>query len=161
VTWQSLMELRAIVIFKNSSTPTPAALSGPIMTLLLTTFFLNAGSGIGLWIWKTQMWRVIHGWSLPPFLVTFGVIWRVHILRGWRLKKNIFSGMVTILVFLLLTITGWAIYYSGSDEVQHKVATWHTWLGLGVSLILFVHALLGWQTREKLEDAGDSINPEI
>ena len=104
---------------------------------------------------------MIHGWSIPSFLIVFGIIWRVHILRGWRLKKNILSGLFTLLIFLILIVTGWTIYYSGSDEVQKKVAALHTWLGLAVSFILLIHVFLGWQTREKTLDASSSIDPEI
>jgi hypothetical protein len=130
-----------------ASQPTPAALSRPIMALFLAVFILNAVTGIGLWLAKTHIWRVWHGWSIPPFLIVFGVIWRVHILRGWQLRKNILSGAVVLLVFIALTATGWAIYYSGSDEVQKMSAEWHTWLGLAVTLILFLHAVLGWRAR--------------
>lgn len=132
-----------------NSRPTSAALARPILVLFLASFIFNAGTGIGLWWEKTHFWRVIHGWSIPPFLVIFGVIWRVHILRGWQLRKNVLSGAVVLLVFLLLTITGWAIYYSGSDQVQRASAEWHTGLGLAVSFILFLHVLLGWSIRLK------------
>jgi hypothetical protein len=132
-----------------ASRPTPAALSQPMLALFLFSFLLNAMSGIGLWLYKIQFWRALHGWSIPFFLIVFGIIWRVHILRGWNLKKNVISGVVTLLVFLGLTITGWMIYYSGSDQTQKISASFHTWLGLGVSFILFIHGILGWKTREK------------
>jgi hypothetical protein len=129
-------------------TPSAAALSGPMLSLLLVSFVLNAGSGIGLWIWPEHSWRVFHGWTIPPFLITLGVIWRVHILRGWRIRKNRLSGVITLTVFLLLTISGWAIYYSGSDKIQESMSKAHIWLGLAVSFIFLVHAVLGLRSRE-------------
>ncbi len=138
---------------KNVSSLTPAALSWPMFVLLLITFLLNAGSGIGLWLAAPQTpiqqgWRMFHGWTIPPFLITLGVLWRVHILRAWRLRKNILSGVLTLGVFLALIVTGWMIYYSGSDTVQKQASSWHTGLGLGISFLLLIHAILGWRARE-------------
>lgn len=132
------------------SKPTAAAFSRPIMVLFLMSFLFNCGTGIGLWLFKTHIWRVWHGWSLPPFLIVFGVIWRVHILRGWNLKKNVLSGAIVLLVFIALTATGWTIYYSGSDDLQKMSSQLHTWLGIATTFILFLHAILGWRTREKV-----------
>ncbi len=128
--------------------PTAAALSRPILALLLASFILNAGSGICLWLWPIHPWRVFHGWTIPLFLITFGIIWGTHVLQGWRLRKNILSGVLTLSVFLGLTVTGWIIHYSGSDIVQKQASNWHTWLGLSVSFLLLAHALLGWRCRE-------------
>ena len=133
--------------------PPAAALSRPILVLLLASFILNVGSGIGLWLWPIHEWRVFHGWTIPPFLITLGVVWRVHIIRGWRLKKNIISGVLTLLLFLALTATGWAIYYAGSEGMQKISKEWHTWLGLGSSFLLFAHSLLGLRSREVSEPA--------
>ncbi len=128
--------------------PTTAALSRPMMMLFLGSFFINAGSGIGLWLWPNKGWRIFHGWTIPLFLIVLGVIWRFHVVRAWQLKKNIISGMLTLAIFLTLTTTGWVIYYSGSDNIQRWAAHWHTWLGLGASIVLTVHAVLGWWNRE-------------
>ncbi len=138
--------------------PTVAALSRPLLALLLGSFALNAGSGVALWLWPVQGWRVFHGWTIPLFLIVMGIVWRVHVLRGWRIRKNIVSGILTLAVFLLLTATGWAIYYSGSDEIQAGAAALHTWLGLGVSALLLVHSLLGLWTRR--EETGVVLPPK-
>ncbi len=127
--------------------PSAAALSRPILALLLFSFALNAISGVGLWMWPCRPWRVFHGWSIPLFLITLGVVWRVHIVRGWRLGKNVVSGVLTLGVFLALTVTGWAIYYSGSEVIQTQAKNLHTWLGLGISFVLLLHAILGLRTR--------------
>jgi hypothetical protein len=134
------------------STPTVAALSRPMMALLLVSFFLNAGSGVALWLAAPQtethqQWRVLHGWTIPLFLITLGVLWRVHVLRGWVLKKNVLSGVVTLVAFLLLTITGWSIYYPKSDFMQEWASKIHTWLGLAITFILLMHAIIGWRSR--------------
>lgn len=131
----------------SPSQPTPAAFTRPLLSLFIISYLLNTGTGIGLWLGKTQPWRIAHGWSLPPFLIVLGVVWRFHIVRGWKIKKNILSGILTLLIFLILTISGWTIYYSGSDEIQRTAAAWHTWIGLGTTLLLFLHGLLGWRSR--------------
>ncbi len=133
----------------NGFSPTAAALSRPILGLLLVSFIFNAGSGVGLWLWPTHEWRVFHGWTIPPFLITLGVIWRVHVIRGWNLKKNVVSGTTILTLFLILTMTGWMLYYSGSDQLRRTASQWHTWLGLGSSFLLFVHSLLGLRSRDK------------
>jgi len=131
----------------QNSTPTAAAISRPILVLLIVSFVLNAGSGVGLWLWSNQNWRIFHGCSIPLFLITLGVIWRVHILRGWRLKKNIFSGILTLSVFLFLIITGWIIYYCVPEEPREKAAQLHTWVGIGSSFLLLAHTILGLKSR--------------
>jgi len=133
--------------------PPAAALSRLILALLLAGFILNAGSGIGLWLYPTHAWRVFHGWTIPFFLIMLGVVWRVHGVRGWRLKKNMVSGALTLLLFLALTATGWTIYYAGSEEAQKLSKEWHTWLGLGSSFLLLAHSLLGLRSREPSESA--------
>lgn len=132
------------------SNPTSAAFSRPILFLFLTSFFFNVATGIGLWLFETHLWRVWHGWSIPPFLIVLGVVWRVHIVCGWCLKKNVLSGLMTLLIFIALTATGWTIYYSGSDNIQNISAKLHTWLGLAISFLLFLHAILGWRTRTRV-----------
>ena len=137
----------------STLSPSAAALSRPILMLLIFSFVLNAGSGIGLWLRPTHGWRVFHGWTIPLFLIVFGVIWRVHVVRGWRLKKNVSSGLLTLGIFLALIITGWAVYYppAGSEAAQQYAKDWHTWLGLVSSFLLLAHSFLGWKGRESNE----------
>ena len=117
------------------------------MALFLGAFLLNAGSGVALWLWPTHAWRVLHGCTVPLFLIVFGVVWRFHVVRGWQIRKNVLSGALTLLVMLALTVTGWAIYYAGTDEIQEWARKWHTWLGLGISVLLLAHGWLGWRAR--------------
>ncbi|MBI4025216.1 MAG: hypothetical protein HY360_09570 [Verrucomicrobia bacterium] len=128
--------------------PTGAALSRPILALLLVGFIFNAGSGVGLWLWPTHGWRVFHGWTIPPFLITLGVIWRIHVVRGWNLKKNAVSGALVLALFLALTATGWLIYYAGSDGLQEMAGSWHAGLGLSAGFLLLAHSLLGLKSRD-------------
>lgn len=118
------------------------------MALFLGAFLLNAGSGVAFWLLpEAHGWRVFHGCTVPVFLIVFGVVWRFHVIRGWQIRKNILSGALVLLVLLALTVTGWVIYYSGSDEIQKQARQWHTWLGLGISVLLLAHGLLGWRER--------------
>lgn len=131
--------------------PSPATLSRPLLAVLLFSFLLDSGSGLGLWLWPDHAWRAFHGWTIPPLLITLGVIWKVHVLCGWHLRKNVWSGALTLILFLILTSTGWTIYYAGSDGWQKAAGRWHTWLGLGSFPILLTHSILGLRCRSKSE----------
>ena len=132
-----------------ASTLPSAALSRPMLALLLSSFLLNAASGTALWLGGQASWRALHGWSVPFFLISFGAVWRAHIVRGWRLRRHLASGLVTLFVLLALTVTGWMLYYSGSDALQRAAKKIHLWLGLAVPAVLLLHGLLGFLKRSK------------
>ncbi len=135
---------------KTTSPALPsAALSRPMLALLFSSFLLNAASGVALWLGGQAFWRVLHGWSVPFFLISLGAVWRAHIVRGWRLRRHLASGLATLLVLLALTVTGWMLYSSGSAALQRAAKKIHLLLGLAAPALLLLHGLLGFLKRSK------------
>lgn len=127
--------------------PSAAVLSGPARTLLGAAFLLTAGSGIGLWLWPVHGCRVVHGGTIPCFLLLIGFIGAAHVIPGWRLQKNRLSGGILLAAFAGLALTGWMLYYAGAEAVQKSAGIWHAHLGSGMILLLIAHAILGLRNR--------------
>ena len=72
-----------------------------------------------------------------------------HIRRGWTAKKNRVSGSILLAVILFLVITGYGLYYSGDEQLRSLVSRSHTWIGLGLVLLIPAHVLLGRALRRK------------
>jgi len=121
-----------------------------MLVLLLICFGLNAVSGLGLWLWPSHDWRIFHNWTIPPLLILFGVMWKGHMAAGWRLRKNRASGLMAVGVVVAVVVTGWVLFYPPSEEMQRYASSWHTWLGIGLILVLVLHSVLGWRSREKM-----------
>jgi hypothetical protein len=52
-------------------------------------------------------------------------------------------------VILFLTVTGYGLYYAGDEQLRSLISRWHTWIGLGVFLLIPVHVLIGRALRRK------------
>lgn len=71
-----------------------------------------------------------------------GLIWGVHITRGWRMGRHRVSG-VALLTFLgWLILSGYLLYYVGSDEVRSLVSLGHWIAGLMLPIPFLVHWLI-------------------
>ena len=93
------------------------------------------------WLLKT------HGAAAMAALVLFGILYLSHILRGWRARRNRFTGSGLVAVCLLLVVTGYLLYYSGGDTARAVVSLLHLWLGLAFPIIIVTHIWRGRATR--------------
>ena len=98
------------------------------------------------WSAVLEPWMLkLHGAAAMMFLVMIGALLPIHILKGMATRKNLASGLVLLGLIGLLTITGYALYYLGSDTARSFASALHTWAGVGAPAFLIWHLL--WRER--------------
>lgn len=93
-------------------------------------------------------WMRAHGAALIVFLVLIGALLPYHVLPGWRQPRNRVSGIVMLSVVLLLTLTGYGLYYAAGESLRGWLSTVHWAVGLCAAGLLAAHALLGRHSRQ-------------
>ncbi len=88
-------------------------------------------------------WLQLHGGFSFASLWVFGLLWSIHILRGWNMRWRRWSGGALVATVVLLTITGWGLYYFDSRVVREWTSIIHWVIGL-ISLVLF---FLHWLSK--------------
>jgi hypothetical protein len=92
--------------------------------------------------WKTGL-IAVHGWSAMLFVLLFGTLLTGHVRRGWHWGKNRKNGVLFLLTIALLTISGYALYYTGNESWRAIASSFHLWLGIGTPALLVLHIRLG------------------
>lgn len=128
-----------------------------------TEFFVYSIFGIllltaGVWLWAQSnlsadnplpnLMMKIHGAVAMAALVLLGALIN-HIRRGWTAEKNRISGVALLAVILFLVVTGYGLYYSGDEQLRTLISRSHSWIGLGLVLLIPGHVLLGRAVRRK------------
>ncbi len=90
-----------------------------------------------------NLWNLkLHGISAFGFLIVFGMILSTHISFNWQVKKNRrFSGIILVIIFALLILSGYILYYSGNDELRSFASYFHWIIGLICAIFFIIHFL--------------------
>jgi hypothetical protein len=81
----------------------------------------------------------IHGGFGALALVLIGSLLTVHVGAALSSRRHLLTGISLLGVWLLLSITGYLLYYAGSEDFRALVSQVHWIVGLGLPLILLVH----------------------
>ena len=77
------------------------------------------------------------------FLIAFGVLIPTHLKRAWQARRNRGNGAFFVTVIALLIISGYGLYYFGS-EIWRATAVWvHLILGFAAPALLIWHIWRG------------------
>lgn len=90
----------------------------------------------------------IHGAAMLIFLVVLGTLF-THVRRGWILKANRLSGCFNIGTNILLTLTGWLLYYIADDSARDTASVIHWSIGLAALPLLTAHIWFGRATSDR------------
>lgn len=120
-------------------------LSGSILWLsggawLLLHYFGRIEGEFGPEINPLEPWMLrLHGAALIPALLGFGGLFVVHMPKGWkdRRQRNIGLGLTALVGLLILT--GYLLYYLGSDGLREWASLIHWAIGLAVPIIFIWH----------------------
>lgn len=85
----------------------------------------------------------VHGFSAMAFVFLLGTLLPGHIRRAWLMRKNRGNGAFFLAAVSLLTLSGYALYYIGGEELRHTISRFHLWLGLVVPGLLVWHIWSG------------------
>ncbi len=89
----------------------------------------------------------IHGGAAMFALVILGVIYPLHIARGWRTRRNRFWGFVLSLATTVLVVTGYLLYYTADESLRAMVSSIHFWVGLLLPAVIAWHIRTGRSAR--------------
>jgi hypothetical protein len=92
--------------------------------------------------WKTGL-IALHGWSAMLFVLLFGTILPGHVRRGWHARKNLKNGIFFLSVITLLTLSGYALYYTADENWRAMAGNFHLWLGIAAPALLILHIRSG------------------
>jgi hypothetical protein len=93
------------------------------------------------------LWLQLHGAAGMLSLVLFGSLLPAHMLRAWAIGRGRKSGGTLAALFVLLTLTGYGLYYAGGDSLREWISVAHWVIGLGLPALLVAHV---WTLRTKL-----------
>ncbi len=83
----------------------------------------------------------IHGAMAMVLLIVFGGIWQLHINSRIKNKKQRSSGLSFIVMLLVLILTAYGLYYSGSIEWREVISHIHTLFGILLILPMCWHVI--------------------
>jgi hypothetical protein len=92
--------------------------------------------------WKTSL-IAVHGWSAMLFVLLFGTLLTGHVRRSWRARKNRNNGAFFVSVVALLTLSGYALYYTADENWRLLASNFHLWLGIAAPVFLMFHIRAG------------------
>jgi hypothetical protein len=101
----------------------------------------------------------IHGASMLIYLAMLGSV-LTHIRRGFALRSNLLFGFCLIGLNITLVLTGWGLYYVGSESLREWNSFIHWSIGASTLLFFIAHILSGRRSSTKFERiTGAADNP--
>lgn len=86
-------------------------------------------------------WLKLHGGFSFASMWIFGVLWSVHVVRGWNMRWRRWSGGFLTGFVLALILTGYGLYYIDSREWREWTSIVHWVVGLASLALFFIHWL--------------------
>jgi hypothetical protein len=97
---------------------------------------------------SVKAWTMkIHGAAAMAILILVGMLLSGHVRFAWRAGRNRANGLVFLSAFAVLTITGYGLYYAGSERLRAWTSWIHLAVGLALPILLLIHIFLGRRTR--------------
>ena len=127
-----------------------AALAVSGIIWLVLHYFLAVPGEYGPQTHPLEPWMLrLHGAAAMAGLVIYGSLLPVHVRRAWSIRRNIALGIALVTIMLLLTVTGYLLYYAGDENTRPVISAAHWILGLVVPALLVWHVVSG-RTRNRV-----------
>lgn len=89
-----------------------------------------------------------HAASVFLTLMLIGALWTVHMRAGWVRRENVVAGVLLLVAFGLLAISGLMLYYA--DELAGQIALGlHLMAGLSLPTWLAAHLIGAMSARRR------------
>jgi hypothetical protein len=98
--------------------------------------------------WKTRL-IAVHGFSAMVFVLLLGAVLGGHVRRAWHARKNRKNGVFFLSLVILLTLSGYTLYYLGDENQRAMLSNFHLWLGISAPAFLLLHIWLGHRAVNK------------
>jgi hypothetical protein len=89
----------------------------------------------------------VHGAAMTLYLLGVGSLLVIHIWRGWNYRSQRVLGVILSSITAILIITGYLLYYVGSDDARHWISVIHWSVGVTSLLIFVLHYRVGRRLR--------------
>jgi O-antigen/teichoic acid export membrane protein len=86
---------------------------------------------------------VVHACIAALLIWCIGLIFVIHIKRGWQKKLNRTTGSVIAVMAFILLLTGLGLYYLGDENLRANAALAHWVVGLAAGVALPAHIYWG------------------
>ena len=121
-----------------------AALAVSGIIWLVVHYFVATPGEYGPQIHPLEPWMLrLHGAVAMAGLIIYGSLLPVHIRRAWTIRRNFALGIGLVAFMLLLTVTGYLLYYAGDENTRPVISAAHWILGLAVPALLVWHVVSG------------------
>lgn len=113
-------------------------LSG-VAWLVLHSFAQQQGD-FGATPHPAEHWSLVaHGLFAFAALWTFGLLWSGHIAGAWKSGRHRLTGSIAFAVMSILIVSGYLLYYGGSDEMRPVTSLVHWLIGLLLPAAYLLH----------------------
>jgi hypothetical protein len=124
---------------------------------LVLHYWMMAPGEFGETSHPLEPWMLrLHGAAAMAGLILYGSLLPIHIKRAWTIRRNVGLGITLSSLLLLLTVTGYLLYYAGGEDARPVISALHWVIGLSVPVLLVWHVIAG--RRRSVVPSG---NPEI
>ncbi len=121
---------------------------------LVLHFFMVTQGEFGDTHHPLETWMLkLHGAAAMAGLIIYGSLLPLHIRRAWAVRRNIFLGIGLVVFMLLLTITGYLLYYAGGEDSRPVISAVHWIFGVVVPALLTWHVISGKRRSRRASDA--------
>ncbi|MDE2494275.1 MAG: hypothetical protein KGL97_10295 [Alphaproteobacteria bacterium] len=87
-------------------------------------------------------WLAIHAGFGFVAVWMMGLLWGVHIVGGWKMRRHRVSGSSLLASLVLLVVSGYLLYYLGGDQSRAIVNLTHWVIGLALPVPFLAHFLV-------------------
>ncbi len=94
-------------------------------------------------------WLRLHGAAAMLALVVVGSLLPIHVRRGWHQRRNLPLGVALVSAVLLLTVSGYALYYAGGEQARTWISLFHWIVGLASPMVMVWHMANGRLTARR------------
>ena len=84
-------------------------------------------------------------------LVLLGALIPVHVLRGWRSRRNRLAGAAMVIANVLFVATAFGLYYAGSDTWRPWISDVHIAVGVVFPVLIVIHVWTGRRSSPTAE----------
>jgi hypothetical protein len=84
-------------------------------------------------------WLKLHGAFAFLALWLGGLLWGVHIVRGWTSGRRRWTGSLLFAWLMALILSGYLLYYAGDDGPWGVVSPGHWIAGLALPVVYAIH----------------------
>lgn len=119
--------------------------------LLFHYFFVEQGD-FGLKTHPLEPWWLkLHGAFAFASIWMFGLLWGVHVTAAWPFSRRRWSGSVMTGILLLLTVSGYLLYYEGNETARSLTSTLHWGIGVVCPIVFFWHRFRQRKARRRVK----------